>query len=177
MLLKNIAHNAVLKGHTVLVVTAAKMLGELAAIDSPSKLERRIKLYVGVRLLGIDELGYLSYDSRAADLLFEIVTKALSSSKTDRPHHQPCLQGMDDCLPTRHLHCGPRRSTHTPRRHHQNQRQKLAKERSTGTTATAIDLTNRLVHTTWSCDLVGFRRHATWSTSPVLSCALTIHIE
>ncbi len=81
MLLKNIAHNAVLKGHTVLVVTAAKMLGELAAIDSPSKLERRIKHYVGVRLLGIDELGYLSYDSRAADLLFEIVTRRYQAEK------------------------------------------------------------------------------------------------
>ncbi len=81
MLLKNIAHNAVLKGYTVLVITAAKMLGELSAIDSPSKLERRIKHYVGFRLLCIDELGYLSYDSRAADLLFEIVTRRYQSRK------------------------------------------------------------------------------------------------
>ncbi len=81
MLLKNIAHNAVLNGHTVLVITAAKMLGELSSIDSPSKLERRLKHYVGVRFLCIDELGYLSYDSRAADLLFEIVTRRYQTHK------------------------------------------------------------------------------------------------
>ena len=75
MLLKNIAHLAVLEGHTVLCVTAARMLGELASIDSPSKLESRIKHYARMRVLCLDELGYLSYDSRAADLLFEIVTR------------------------------------------------------------------------------------------------------
>jgi DNA replication protein DnaC len=75
MLLKNVAHNAVLKGYTVLFVTAAKMLGELSAIDSPSKLRQRLTYYVRMRLLCIDELGYLSYDSRAADLLFDIVTR------------------------------------------------------------------------------------------------------
>lgn len=75
MLLKNVAHSAVLKGHTVLFVTAAKMLGELSAIDSPSKLRHRLNYYARMRLLCVDELGYLSYDSRAADLLFDIVTR------------------------------------------------------------------------------------------------------
>lgn len=81
MLLKNIAHSAVLKGYTVLCVTAAKMLGELAAIDSPSKLETRLKHYAGMRLLCLDELGYLSYDNRAADLLFEIVNRRYEARK------------------------------------------------------------------------------------------------
>ena len=82
MLLKNLAHQAVLSGHSVLFVTAAKMLGELSAIDSPSKLERRLKHYSGVRFLCVDEVGYLSYDSRAADLLFEIVTRRYESAKS-----------------------------------------------------------------------------------------------
>jgi DNA replication protein DnaC len=81
MLMKNVAHQAVLAGHTVLFVTAAKMLGELAAIDSPSKLEQRIRHYAGIRLLCVDELGYLSYDNRAADLLFEIVSRRYNGHK------------------------------------------------------------------------------------------------
>ena len=58
MLLKNIAHQAVLDGHTVCVVTAQKMLNELASIDSPSRLETRLRYYNRMRLLCIDEVGY-----------------------------------------------------------------------------------------------------------------------
>lgn len=82
MLLKNIAHQAVLEGHTVLFISAAKMLGELGAIDSPSKLETRLKHYAGIRLLCVDEVGYLSYDNRAADLLFEVVTRRYEAGKS-----------------------------------------------------------------------------------------------
>lgn len=82
MLLKNLAHQAVLAGHGVLFVTAAKMLGELAAIDSPSKLERRLKHYSNVRFLCVDEVGYLSYDNRAADLLFEVITRRYQTSRS-----------------------------------------------------------------------------------------------
>ena len=82
MLLKNIAHEAVRQGHAVLFVTAAKMLGELGAIDSPSKLEARLKYYSRIRFLCVDEVGYLSYDNRAADLLFEIVTRRYEAGKS-----------------------------------------------------------------------------------------------
>lgn len=82
MLLKNIAHQAVLQGHAVLFITAAKMLGELGSIDSPSKLEARLKYYSRIRFLCVDEVGYLSYDNRAADLLFEIVTRRYEAGKS-----------------------------------------------------------------------------------------------
>lgn len=82
MILKNIAHQAILDGHTVLFATAAKMLGELAGIDSPSKLETRLKYYSQIRFLCVDEVGYLSYDNRAADLLFEIVTRRYEAQKS-----------------------------------------------------------------------------------------------
>lgn len=75
MLLKNIANNAVMAGHTALFCTAARMLGDLSAQDSARALERRIAHYTAPALLCIDELGYLSYDNRAADLLFEVVSR------------------------------------------------------------------------------------------------------
>jgi DNA replication protein DnaC len=81
MILENIAHRAVLAGKTLLLTTAARMLGELAPIDSPSKLERRFKHYSAMRVLCVDELGYLSYDNRAADLLFEVVSRRYHAGK------------------------------------------------------------------------------------------------
>ena len=70
----NIAHRAVLEGHTVRFATAAKMLGELATIDSDSRLQRKLRFYARQQLLVIDEVGYLSYSNRHADLLFNIVS-------------------------------------------------------------------------------------------------------
>jgi DNA replication protein DnaC len=75
MLAQNIAHHAVLQGHTVLFASAGQLLGELAAIDSDSALRRRLKRYTAPTLLVIDEVGYLSYASRHADLLFELINR------------------------------------------------------------------------------------------------------
>lgn len=75
MILKNIAHHALVRGHTVRFTTASDMLADLAAQDSPSALARRMRRWALPRLLCIDEVGYLSYSPRYADLLFEIVTR------------------------------------------------------------------------------------------------------
>jgi DNA replication protein DnaC len=75
MLLKNIAHRALLRGHTVRFTTASDMLSDLAAQESTAALRRRLGRYCQQRLLCIDEVGYLSYDARYADLLFEVVTR------------------------------------------------------------------------------------------------------
>ena len=70
----NIAHRAVLAGHTVRFATAASLLGELATIDSDSLLQRKLRFRARQQLLVIDEVGYLSYSNRHADLLFNIVS-------------------------------------------------------------------------------------------------------
>jgi DNA replication protein DnaC len=74
MIAKNIAHTAVLAGHTVLFRTASELLTDLAC-DSPQRRRARLAYYSSHDLLCVDELGYLSYDDRAADLLFEVVTR------------------------------------------------------------------------------------------------------
>jgi DNA replication protein DnaC len=81
MIIKNIAHQAILAGHSVLFVTAARMLNDLIARDSPRTLEARIRSYSRIAVLCIDEVGYLSYDSRAADLLFEVVSRRHAARK------------------------------------------------------------------------------------------------
>jgi len=75
MILKNLTHQAVLHGHTARFTLASDMLHDLAAQDSTIALARRLRRYTSPRLLAIDEVGYLSYDARYADLLFEVVTR------------------------------------------------------------------------------------------------------
>jgi DNA replication protein DnaC len=65
-LARNIAHQALIHGHTVLFTSAGQLLGDLAALDSDSALRRRLRHYAGPHLLVIDEVGYLSYSNRHA---------------------------------------------------------------------------------------------------------------
>lgn len=81
-LAQNLGYQAVMQGHTVLFTTAANMLNDLAALDSDNALRRRIKHYAKPALLIIDEVGYLSYSDRHADLLFEIINQRYEQRST-----------------------------------------------------------------------------------------------
>lgn len=82
MLAQNLSYEAVLRGHTVLMVTASALLNDLAAQESSAAFQRRLKKYCRPRLLTIDELGYLSYEPRHADLLFEVVTRRYQEERS-----------------------------------------------------------------------------------------------
>ncbi|XXX92149.1 ATP-binding protein [Sorangium sp. So ce145] len=79
--LEDVAHQAVIRGHTVRFSTASDMLADLAAQESSAALARRLHRYTVPALLCIDEVGYLSYDGRYADLLFEVVTRRYDAQK------------------------------------------------------------------------------------------------
>jgi len=81
MIVQNIAHQAILAGHSVLFLTAAKLLNDLGAYDTTRALEARLKYYTQIAVICCDELGYLSYDNRAADLLFEIISRRHAARK------------------------------------------------------------------------------------------------
>jgi DNA replication protein DnaC len=72
MIAKNIAHAAVHAGYTVMFRTAPEILADLQC-DSPQQFRRKLNRYTRPSLLCIDEVGYLSYDTSAADLLYEVV--------------------------------------------------------------------------------------------------------
>ena len=74
-LAQNIAHQALIAGHTVLFTSAGQLLGDLCALDSDSALRRRLRHYARPQLLAIDEVGYLSYSNRHADLMFELISR------------------------------------------------------------------------------------------------------
>jgi DNA replication protein DnaC len=81
-LARNLAHEALIHGHTVLFTSAGHMLGELASLDSDSALRRRLRHYAAPTLLIIDEVGYLSYSNRHADLLFELISRRYEQKST-----------------------------------------------------------------------------------------------
>ena len=74
MIARNIAYQAVLAGFSVVCTTAAELIEDLRAC-SPETLRRRLARYARPHLLTIDEVGYLSYDSHAADLLYKVVDR------------------------------------------------------------------------------------------------------
>jgi DNA replication protein DnaC len=82
LIAQNLAHQAVLHGHSALFVNAAQMLGDLAAQDGDNALRRRFAHYARPDVLVVDEIGYLSYGTRHADLLFEIVNRRYERKPT-----------------------------------------------------------------------------------------------
>ena len=75
MIAQNIAHQAIVQGHSVLFTTAAQMLLDLGGQESSRALESRLKHYAKQSLLVVDEVGYLAFDNRNADLLFQVVSR------------------------------------------------------------------------------------------------------
>src|SRR4029079_19282530 len=82
MIAQNIAHQALTHGHTVLFTSAGQLLGDLCALDSDSALRRRLRHYARPTLLAIDEVGYLSYSNRHADLMFELISRRYHTHRT-----------------------------------------------------------------------------------------------
>jgi DNA replication protein DnaC len=79
---QNLAYEAISRGHTARFTTASEMLNDLAGQESASGLARRLRAYCHAALLVIDEVGYLSYDTRHADLLFDVVSRRAQQRST-----------------------------------------------------------------------------------------------
>lgn len=73
-IIQNIGYQAALTGRSVLFRTASDLVSDLSC-DSPLLRKRKLSNYGRVDLLCIDEIGYLTYDAHAADLLYEVVNR------------------------------------------------------------------------------------------------------
>ncbi len=82
MIAQNLTYEAIKRGATARFISASEMLNDLAAQDGTTSLQRRLSRYCRPQLLTVDELGYLSYDHRHADLLFEVVTRRYGERST-----------------------------------------------------------------------------------------------
>ncbi|MEL6187909.1 MAG: ATP-binding protein, partial [Myxococcota bacterium] len=79
---KNLGLAALQAGHTVRFSTLPNALADLLRQESLPAVERRIKRYTTPDLLILDELGYVPADHRAADLLFNIVSRRHEEKST-----------------------------------------------------------------------------------------------
>jgi DNA replication protein DnaC len=79
---KNLVHEAARKGHSSMFVEAIEMLSDLLGEQTRSGVEKAIKKYARPKVLAIDEVGYLSYDSRHADLLLRVIQLRHKASST-----------------------------------------------------------------------------------------------
>lgn len=74
-LAQNLGLRALERGYTVRFCTLPTALADLLRQESIPATERRLRRYTAPDLLILDELGYVPCDSRAADLLFHIISR------------------------------------------------------------------------------------------------------
>lgn len=75
MIALNLAQAALAAGFTVRFATLAAALADLLSQESMPAFERRLRRYTRPDVLILDELGYLPCDTRAADILYNIVSR------------------------------------------------------------------------------------------------------
>jgi DNA replication protein DnaC len=75
MIAQNLAHASLAAGFTVRFSTLAAALADLLNQESMPAFERRIRRYTRPDVLILDELGYLPCDTRAADILYNIISR------------------------------------------------------------------------------------------------------
>jgi len=73
---------ACLRGYRVRFVLAADLVNDLVSGQARNTLQRRLTAYAAPDLLLIDELGYLSFDARGADLLYQVFNKRYQRAST-----------------------------------------------------------------------------------------------
>ena len=74
MIAQNICHAAVLAGSSVLFRPSPALLEDLHRQTLEGR-RRKLRGYANTGLLCIDEVGYLSFDDKAADLLYEVINR------------------------------------------------------------------------------------------------------
>jgi DNA replication protein DnaC len=82
MLAKNLGLRALEAGMTVVFTNLSSALADLLKQESLPAVERRLRRYTSVDLLICDELGYQPIDTRAVDLLFQIISRRHENAST-----------------------------------------------------------------------------------------------
>jgi len=84
-----IAYAACQKGTKTFFVTAADLINSLYASLADHSLEKQLKAYTTPKLLIIDEVGFLPFDQKGADLFFQVISKRYEKGSiiltTNRP--------------------------------------------------------------------------------------------
>jgi len=82
MIAQNLANAAVSKGIRTKFIKTSEMLNELIQCDGSANRRNCLRKYCKYPLLVLDEVGYLTYDNRFADLLYEVISGRYESHST-----------------------------------------------------------------------------------------------
>lgn len=82
MIAKNLVHLAACSGYQAVFVEAADLLDDLVSEEKDGFIRVKLDNYIKPDLLAIDEVGYISYNSRHADLLFQLFHKRALNKAT-----------------------------------------------------------------------------------------------
>lgn len=82
MIAQNLANAAVSKGIRTKFIKTSEMLNELIQCDGSASRRTCLRKYCNYPLLVLDEVGYLTYDNRFADLLYEVISGRYQTRST-----------------------------------------------------------------------------------------------
>jgi DNA replication protein DnaC len=82
MIAQNLANAALSRGYATRFVKASQMLNQLLECDGARARALCLKKYCAADLLLIDEVGYMNYDNRYADLLYEVISGRYQKAST-----------------------------------------------------------------------------------------------
>ena len=99
-----LAHEACLRGHSVLFTTAVDIINTLTAAQTVGRLKNELKRYLWLRgFYASTKLGYLPIDKTGADLLFQVISQRYEQGSilltTNQPYkHWPKIFNNDSTL-------------------------------------------------------------------------------
>jgi DNA replication protein DnaC len=70
-----LGREAIRQNYSVLFVAAPALVAALAKAHADGRLEERLTFFAKPKLLIVDELGYLPFEKRSANLFFQLVTR------------------------------------------------------------------------------------------------------
>ena len=104
-----IAYRAIQNGFDALFTTAAELIDDLSAAFREGRLAEALPTYTHPAVLVVDEVGYLTYGTDAANMLFHVVNERHRRRALDDLHHQQGAQRLGPRPPRRRPRPGHRR--------------------------------------------------------------------
>jgi DNA replication protein DnaC len=77
-----LGHEAIRQGYSVLFATAPALVAALAKAHAEGRLEERLSFFAKPKLLIVDELGYLPFESDAAHVFYQLVARRYERGAT-----------------------------------------------------------------------------------------------
>ena len=84
-----IGYSACLSGHSVRCTTAIDMINSLQAAQAGHHYRKAMDSYIRPELLILDEIGYLPFDDKGANLFFQVISGRYETGSTILTTNQP----------------------------------------------------------------------------------------